>query len=174
VDTSANPQHLRDLVARHKVVFELRPAYEMVGGHRLQVGFDVEVCGTHSQGVLEGHEPQPMPGCERCVAVFRDLVEIAKTSLPPEDRPTGYYIEPFDYSLHYFTKRRPGANRDRPDVMLTIEVRHREGFDREVDPCESRCAQEITGNLRALGVQEGTWSDYRAQVFEHAHPAPGG
>jgi hypothetical protein len=167
-----DPWQLRELVMRHKVVYELRPAYAMVDEQRRQVGFDVEVCGTHGQGVLDGHEPQPAPGCERCVAVFHDLVDVAKAVLPPADRPTGYYIEPFDQSLHYFTKRRPAARRDRPDVMLTIEVRHREGFDREVDPCESRCVQEIVASLRALGAQEGTWSDYRAQLFNRDHPAP--
>ncbi len=166
--------HLRELVARHKVVYELHPAYAIVGDERRQVGFDVEISGTHGQGVLEGHEPQPAPGCERCLGVFRDLVQIARASLPPEDRPTGYYIEPFDHSLHYFKKRRPSANRDRPDVLLTIEVRHREGFDREVDPCEARCVQDIIASLRTLGAQEGTWNDYRAQLFDrdHAEPTP--
>lgn len=172
VDTSANLTHLRDLVAQHKVVYELRSAYAIVADKRRQVGFDVEICGTHSQGVLEGHEPQPAPGCERCLAVFHDLVEIAKASVPPEDRPTGYYIEPFDHALHYFNKRRPSASQDRPDVMLTVEVRHREGFDREVDPCESRCVQDIIASLRTLGAQEGSWNDYRAQLFNRDYPAP--
>lgn len=170
MNPSANTHLLRDTVAKHKVVFELRPAYAIVDGQRRQVGFDVELCGTHGQGVLDGSEPQPVPGCERCLAVFHDLVEIAKAVLPPSDRPTGYYVAPFDHSLHYFKKRRPSANRDRPDVMLTVEVRHREGFDRDIDPCESRCVQEIIAGLRALGVQEGTWNEYRAQIFDRDHP----
>src|SRR5262249_39247552 len=125
--TTSDRTRLRDLVFRHKVVFEIRP-----------------------------------PGCQRCVAVWDDLCEIATAVLPPEDRPTGYHVEPFDRSLHYFTKRRPSPTRDRPDVELNIEVRHREGFNREVDPCESRCVQEIIAELRDLGVQEGTWNEHRA------------
>lgn len=156
----------------HKVVFEARPVYAIDDDdRRIQIGFDIEICGTHGQGVLDGHEPQPAPGCERCVAVFQDLVDIARAVLPPEDRPTGYYVEPFDHSLHYFSKRKPAPNRERPDVQLNIEVRHREGFNREVDPCESRCVQEIIAGLRTLGAQEGTWNEYRAQLFDREHQA---
>jgi hypothetical protein len=156
-------------VFRHKVVFEIRPAYAIVEDRRRQIGFDVEIYGTHGQGVLDGHEPQPTPGCASCVAVWDDLHEIANAVRPPEDRETGYYVEPFDHALRYFTKRRPSANRDRPDVELNIEVRHREGFNREVDACESRCVQEIVAGLRDLGVQEGTWNEYRAQLFRRDH-----
>lgn len=163
-------KHLRDLVFEHQVVFEVRPAYGFDEGKRLQVGFDVELCGTHGQGVLDGREPQPIPGCDRCVRVWDHLDEIARNVLPPADRPTGYYVEPFDHSLRYFTKRRV-ARVDRPDVQLMIEIRHREGFNRDVDPCESRCLQDILASLRSLGAQEGTWNAYRARLFQRDHEA---
>ena len=151
-------------------MFEVRPAFVVTDGQRVQVGFDVEICGTHSQAVLEGRAPMPMPGCDRCLRVWEDLDELANAVLPPADRPTGYRIDPFDRSLRYFPKRRISADHDRPDVELTIEIRHREGFEREVDPCESRCLQEIIASLRSLGAQEGTWNELRARVFEHEHP----
>jgi hypothetical protein len=160
---------LRQLIAKHKVVFEIRPTYVIYEGERLQVGFDVELYGTHSQAVLEGREEQPIPGCERCEQVWKDLREIATAALPPDDRPTGYYVESFDHSLRYSPKRRARTGRDRPDVELLIEVRHREGFNRDVDPCESKCVQDIVAALRALGVQERTWNDYRSQQFLQDH-----
>src|SRR5262249_6566750 len=144
-------------------------AYSMDSGQRMQIGFDVELCGTHSQGVLDGHEPAPSPGCERCVRVWEHLNEIGRAVLPPEDRQSGYYIERFRPALSYYVKRRPRPNVDRPDVELVIEIRHREGFNREVDPCESRCLQDIVSSLRSLGVQEGTWNEYRAQLFRRDH-----
>lgn len=60
-------KHLRDLVFQHKVVFEIRPAYAVADDRRLQVGFDVEISGTHSQAVLEGHEPEPAPAAKQGV-----------------------------------------------------------------------------------------------------------
>jgi hypothetical protein len=164
-------KHLRDLVGEHKAVFEVRPAYSVYTGERMQVGFDVELCGTHSQAVLDGHESSPTPGCERCVRVWEDLREIASAALPAEDRPSGYYIEAFQPAISYYTKRRPRPTVDRPDIELVIEIRHRQGFNREVDPCESRCLQDILATLKSLGVQEGTWNEYRAAIFQREHQA---
>lgn len=158
-------RNLRSLVARHMVVFEARPAYQMVEGHRAAIGYDVELAGTHSEAVLHGEEPAPWPGCERCIAVFADLEQIANAVLPPSDRPSRYEVGRFRPSLSYDRKRQ-SPRVVRPDVILTIEIRHREGFLEPTDPCEDHCLSDITRALRSLGVQEGTWSSAKARYFE--------
>lgn len=135
------------------------------------------LAGTHSAAVLEGREPHPIPGCERCVAVYRDLDEIAEAVLPLGDRASRYEIRRFDSSLSYDPKRRPKPGIDRPDVRLTIEIRHREDYFAPIDPCEDRCEHEIIAGLRSLGVQEGTWSPataryFHQQLLERASPEP--
>jgi hypothetical protein len=171
--SDAGKRHLQALIFDHKVLFEVRPAYSVYSGERIQVGFDVQLSGTHSQGVLEGHEPQPTPGCERCVLVWEHLDEIAQAVLPPEGRPSGYEISSFRPAISYYSKRRPKPTIDRPDVELVIEIRHREDFNREVDACETKCLQEILSGLCALGVQEGTWNETRARLFLRDRPAEG-
>lgn len=165
---------LRTLVDRHLAVFEKRPAYQIgPDGKRDEIGYDVELAGTHSEAVLEGREAHPFPGCERCVAVYDDLSQIARAVLPPSDRPSRYEITRFRPGLSYDRKRRPKPTIDRPDVTLTIEIRHRADYFAPIDHCEDQCLHDIIAGLRSLGVQEGTWSPMRARFFheeleEHA------
>ncbi len=170
----ANP--LRELADRHMVVFEARPTYQLVDGERVENGYDVELAGTHSEAVLEGKEPHPTPGCERCRAVARDLEQIAAAVLPRGERASRYelHVEP---GLTYDPKRRPRPGVDRPDVTLTIEIRHAEKFFAPVDACEDLCLHDIVAGLRSLGVQEATWSPTRARHFrerlaEHQSGSP--
>jgi hypothetical protein len=169
-------RRLVDLVQGHKVVYEVHPALSVVTGQSVQVGFDIELYGTHGAAVLEGHEPAPSPGCERCVRVWHDLREVASSVLPPNDRASRYEIVSFDHSLHYDRKRKPTPTIDRPDVRLSIELRHRDVYNLPVDACESLCLDEITAALRSLGVQEKTWSEQRGRIFlgdfEETHRVP--
>jgi hypothetical protein len=158
-------RRLVELAQEHKAVYEVHPAVSVASGQSVQVGFDIELYGTHGAAVLEGHEPAPSPGCERCVRVWHDLRDVASAVLPPDDRASRYEIVSFDHSLHYDRKRKPRPTIDRPDVKLLIELRHRDVYNRPVDPCESLCLDEIKAALRSLGVQEQTWSDYRAALF---------
>lgn len=162
-------EHLRELAERHKVVFEVRPNY---AGKHVQIGFDIELYGTHSEAVLEHREPMPEPGCPRCQEVWNHLDELARAVLPPDDRESDYRVEYFNASLSFDKKRRVHANLDRPDVKLVIEVRHREGYNLPADACETRCVQDMIAALRHLGVQEGSWNEWKAQMFRRDH-APG-
>ena len=159
---------LYDLVERHEVVFEVHPENAIVNGNRLQIGFDVDLYGTHSEAIVEHREPMPVPGCSRCEEVWNDLQQIAASVLPPDDRESTYRIDSFDGTLSFDRKRRQGRF-DRPDIRLVIEVRHREEYLRPADACESRCVEDIVAALRRLGVQEGAWNRWKARIFRQEH-----
>jgi hypothetical protein len=163
-----DPTHLYDLVHEHQVVFELRPTNAIVHHERSQIGFDLELYGTHGASVLEHREPMPPPGCARCQSVWDDLHEIADAVLPPDDRQSTYRIEFYDGAVSFDRKRRTNGF-DRPDIQLVIEVRHREGYNLPVDAFETRCVQEMIAALRSLGVQECSWSEWKAKVFRSEH-----
>ena len=151
VDTSSSADEVRALVIRHRVVWELRPAYVMTDRGKVEIGFDVELYGTHTP------TSHPSPGCPECIAVWEAMRTVALAALPRDHRDSVYNIERFQPAFHYAPARQsPGAH-DRADVQLTISVRHREGFLDDVDPCEERCSREIVDNLRRLGVPEHVW-----------------
>jgi hypothetical protein len=118
----------------------VRPGEEAV---RIKNGFDLELYGTHDHG-----HSSLTPGCERCVATYGDLRQIAEWILPKEERPSVSEIESFDHSLHGERSAKP-----RFEVELKIAIRHRHGWDRPVDECEKRCLGEMEAKLREIGVR---------------------
>lgn len=151
-----DPNHLRELVTRHKVCWNLWPELLMVGGEKRQVGYELELAGTHKPGVTH-----PEPGCEHCQQVFMALREIAEYILPREERPSMYLIGPFDQAIHYW---RLHANR--PDVVLSVKIVHRYGCERPLDECEDRCLKEMETRLRDLGACRLQWSERHAKSGE--------
>jgi hypothetical protein len=143
---------LRDVIRRHKVVYEVHPALSVFTGQRTTVGYDVELRGTH-----ETQAGWVTAGCDACRAVWDDLRRVAEAVVPHEMRPAEYDVPAFDHSLHEV--------QGREDVQLIIEIRHREDYNRPLDECEERCVHEIVANLRAIGAQENQWSDSRAAGF---------
>ena len=140
-------QTLKELAQRYRVRWEVWPAYTMLNGRRLQIGFELELSGTHEPGVEHA-----TPGCEHCRRVFLGLIEIADWILPREKRPSRYDLEPYQRAIHYSQKRG-----NRPDVSLNIKILHREDGLRAVDACEERCLEEMQRRLRELGASEGRW-----------------
>ncbi len=145
--TEGNPL-LTELAKRYRLCWEVWPEYVYVGEERRQVGFQVELCGTHEPGV-----EHPEPGCPDCQRIFAALHEIAEWILPRERRPSTYKIGPYDQAIRYTRVRG-----NRPDVTLTIKIVHREGFERPVDACEVRCLKEMQERLKELGAQERQWT----------------
>lgn len=143
---------LKQLVVRHKVCWEVVPIWHVpLGGGKVKIGFEVDLFGTHD------HPKQsPLPGCQECHTVFSDLRRIANAVLPPSDRPSRSVIEPYEASIVLSPRRDM-----RKDVVLAIELVHRDRFDRDVDECETRCLRDIESALRALGVCPGIWSPMR-------------
>jgi len=141
---------LKQLVGRHKVCWEVVPIWHIPRpGERVKIGFEVDLFGTHD------HPKQPpIAGCAECHTVFSDLRRIANAVMPPNDRASRYVIEPYDVSISFSPRRHM-----RKDVLVAIDVVHRDHFDRDIDECEVRCLREIESALRALGVCPGSWPE---------------
>jgi hypothetical protein len=137
---------LRKAVQDYKVCWEVLPHTAFVDGHTRQIGFDLELTGTHLPGV------QAAAGCEQCRRVYSALKAIANHVLPKEQRPSRYEVSGFDNSIRYSP-----SHDNRPDVTLTITIGHRSGFG-GVDDCEVRCLGEMKTALGNLGAQSGNWS----------------
>jgi hypothetical protein len=144
---SAIPSRLKEFVERFEICWEALPDYYYVKKEKRQIGFTLELTGTHERGV-----EHPEPGCEHCRHVRVALQEIADWILPKEKRDSDYDIVPYDQSIHYTAVRK-----FRPDVSLRIGIRHRSGFDRELDECEVRCLGEMTQRLAKIGAHQGQW-----------------
>lgn len=145
------PQELCSLVERYRVCWEVWPESIWADGHRRQVGFQLELYGTHEPGV-----ERVSPGCPACQRLYAALRAIAEWILPKERRPSTYKIGPYDQALRYSP-----ARRNRPDVTVAIKIIHREGFESPVDACEVRCLTEMQERLRELGALERQWIQER-------------
>ncbi len=148
-------QTLRELVERFHICFEVLADNYFVNKELRQIGFTLELTGTHERGV-----EHPLPGCQHCHNVRIALHQIAKWIIPREPRDTDHDILPFDQSIHYDAQRK-----FRPEVSLRIWIRHRSGFDRPVDACEVRCLNEMKGRLKELGVRDTRWDQDKPKDF---------
>ena len=145
-----------DLVRQFRVCWEVCPEYAFVNQERRQVGFILELYGTHETWV-----EHPEAGCDECLRVFHALQTIAEDILPQEYRPSRSDLGIYDQAIHYDRKRA-----ERPDVVLPIKITHREGYDRPVDECENRCLKEMKQRLLELGAREGRWAPAAGTVRE--------
>ena len=142
----------QELVSRYRVCWDVWPEETMVDGKRQQIGFELELSGTHPPEVKNA-----TPGCQYCHEVFSALRQIAEHILPSKsDRPSEYVISTYDPSIRYSRSR--GS---RPDISLTIKIVHRRGLG-PVDECEQRCLKVMEEGLADLGASKGTWQARRA------------
>ncbi len=141
------PQKLKEFVQRFRICWEALPDHYYVKKEKRQIGFTLELTGTHESGV-----EHPKPGCPHCQHVWLALWEIANWILPKEIRDSDYDISVYNQGIQYTSVRK-----FRPDVSLRIGIRHRCGFDREVDACEVRCLNEMTGRLTEIGARKAQW-----------------
>lgn len=146
--TSQLADSLTEFVRQYQVCWEVWPELLFVNHKQQQIGFQLELSGTHD---FAGHHGGYCPGCK---LVFQALHGIVDYILPPEGRPSRYEVGPYEQALRYSPMRG-----NRPDVMLTVRVLHREGFDLPVDACEVRCLEEMKSRLKQLGACQGRWSN---------------
>src|SRR5262245_5936777 len=140
-----SPEQLRAIIQKHLVCFQIWPEQLIVQGQRVQVGFQLELCGIHESGA----DPKG-PGCDNCYRVYEDLRRIAEWVKPQEGRPSRYEIEPFDHALHVI-----GKSNSRFEVILTMKILHRQGIDEPLDKCQELCLKEIRHKLAELQIREG-------------------
>lgn len=113
----------------------------------MAIGYELDLIGTHD------HPQHPVtPGCDECTPVWRALLAIATAILPPNDRESRCAIEPFTAAISFSPRRKM-----RKDVLLTIDIMHRDRFDCPVDECEARCLREMKKKLTELGARPDHW-----------------
>jgi hypothetical protein len=134
---------LKQIIDKHTVRYEVWPHYEMAGGNRVIVGFDLELYGTQDHG-----KTLLSPGCLLCRETYDDLRRLAEWILPEEPGSSEFEIPPFDDSLHE-------SPRGKFEVVVPIRIEHRHGFFDPVDSCEQKCLQEMQKKLAVLGISGG-------------------
>lgn len=151
--TPITPEYVKSLIEKHRVCYEVWREYAMVGEKRIQIGYDLQLCGVNKHdGDNHGGQP-PVPGCAHCRRTFNDLRLIAEWIVPKDERKTIFKIQPFDRSLHVAPRQR----RSRNEVVLTIELLHRHDINSPADDCEDKCLKEMKTKLAELEVLEGRW-----------------
>lgn len=151
IATEHAPSVLRELVERFRVCWEVWPEYHMVGREKRQIGFALELYGTHEDGAEHTES-----GCPECQRVLAALHVIAGWIVPKEIRPSYYPLEPYREAISCSP-----ARGNRPDITLTVKIIHREGYERPVDACEVRCLKEMKQGLRELGTCERQWTSHK-------------
>jgi hypothetical protein len=144
----AQLEQFKQLVKKYRICWEVWPEYLMVAGNKRQVGFELVLAGAHEEGT------HPTPGCPKCLDLFQHLKEIASWLLPDVERQSMYEIETYDSSIHRAVKRRL-----RPEVMLSLKILHRQGYDQPVDACEVDCLNEMQDKLKNIGAQRDVWQE---------------
>jgi hypothetical protein len=147
---SVTAEEIKNLIEKHRVCFESWYEYAMVGGVRSHTGYALRLSGINNHETGE----HGVPGCTYCRQTYSDLCSVAKWILPPDDRASQYRIEPFDSSFHIAKTRG-----HREEVVVTIQVLHRDDPDRPADECEMRCLGEMRQKLKEFGVMEGRVND---------------
>lgn len=61
-------------------------------------------------------------------------------------------MEPFETAIHFSPRRKM-----RKDVILVIDIMHRDRFDLPIDECEMRCLREMREKLKELGARPDQW-----------------
>lgn len=133
-------QELRDRVRRHNIHWQAWPEFHVCGTERKQVGFRLDLLGTHDRP-----STRPIPGCPESWKVYTSLRDLARWVLP-EEQGGDLQVIVDDASLV-----RQG---DRRDIMVTIKIGHRSGNDQPVDEQEASCLAAIEERLIALGAPQ--------------------
>lgn len=144
-------ERLREIAGKHQTCYEVWPEWSTKDGRKIQIGFELQLCGVNEHAVQ--NEKHPVPGCPQCFHTYSELREIAEWILPLEERPSRYDIQTFDHALH----QAPSKRQRRSEVVVTVVIMHRSDFNRPVNDCESRCLREMREKLSWLGIREDIW-----------------
>jgi hypothetical protein len=142
-------EELQVLVNNHRVCWEVLPEQIPVKEDKpLSVGFNLMLYGTHLK------EDHPVPGCDKCKLIHKDLHQIALWIIPEEKRSSRYEISIYQSTIGYSRERG-----NRPDVELRIKILHRFNFNQPIDECEVQCLNEMKKRLSVLGAHERQWNN---------------
>jgi hypothetical protein len=132
---------------RFRVCWEAWPEFVVVDGRKQQIGFELELSGTHA---VEAEHVKP--GCVYCLEVFVALLDIADAAVPDGMRAIGFEFRPYEKILRY-----SAARGFRPDVALSVKILHGDGRYSPVDEEQERCLRQIQQSLEMIGVHHRSW-----------------
>ena len=139
---------LRELVQRHQVCFESYPIWHIKGnGARVAIGYELDLAGIEDfsgRARNNGHDDW--------TTVYGALLTIANEILSLADPESRCVIEPLEAAIHFSPRRKM-----RRDIVLAIDITHRDPFDAPASECEMRCLREFTGRLKSLGARPDRW-----------------
>ena len=140
---TADP-HLAERVRVYKVCCKVWPEYVVFEGGLRQVGFELELLGSHSADA--GHLD---PSCPLCRRVRSTLLAVAVDFVPSSIKSVRCEIDTHSDSITYD----PGLG-NRPFVTVSIRILHERNFDQPVDASETTCLKRIKEHLAKFGVRE--------------------
>ncbi len=140
--------YLKKLVNKRRVCWDVWPLFYLgKDGVKLQIGFDLEVIGTHSDD-----QQTSEPGSQESAEILQDLKKVAEFIVPQEKQLCRSEIQVHDNLIQFSPLRK-----FRDDFTVGIKITHRSGYDRPVDACEIDCLKQIEDRLEELGAQKGHW-----------------
>jgi hypothetical protein len=89
--TTAPFEHLRDLVKKHQVCYEIWPLSK-----KGQKGFELLLCGVNGHPVSDLESSHPVASCEYCARTYGELKKIGEWVLHLRKPPLGHQIHSFD------------------------------------------------------------------------------
>jgi len=106
--------HLRLIVRRHQVCYEVWPVWSVSEGVRTQKSFELLLCGVNGDIICEGGGLHAVPCCQPCA----ELRKVAEWILHLKKPPSGYEIHSFDFALHMA----PPHRHHRSEIVITTAI----------------------------------------------------
>jgi hypothetical protein len=136
---------LQEAVKRFEVCWEATPEFAGVNHDRNQVGFVVELYGTHDR-----RDVVPTAGCKHCIPVLQALLDIADYAVPETWRDALDSVRA--HSGLEYARERGG----RPDVVVAITLIPRLEGRPDVEAI-GPCLSGVTERLSSVGACERSW-----------------
>lgn len=149
-------EELKDAVNRFQVCWESFPELSVTNHERRQVGFVVELYGTHNLSNVV-----PTAGCKHCIPVMQALLAIADFAVPDAWRENLDVLRA-QSGIEYANER--GG---RPDIVVAITMIPRHPGESDGDAA-TRCLADIRARLQQLGVCERSWRNTRRPAIDSA------
>ena len=138
------PLCLRDLAGMFCISFRLRPTYVSLASDGPEIGFELELIGTHQKVGRHVHG-----GCAQCLRVLLVLLELADRSLPEEGTPA----RPISRRCEKLIRYGPSAG-DWPDVVLRMTVIREASLEDVAGDRLLQLTEDIRTVLQGLGCRE--------------------
>ncbi len=140
-EDSRQEEELRERVRRHRICWYTRPEHQVREAKRRQVGFRLGLLGSQ-----DWPGTHPITSSAEFWNLYRGLHELARWLLPQVNDEGDLQISVFDASLT--------STGHRQDVIVTIKIIHRQGFDHPVEAGELRYLADMEEKLLRLGVPQ--------------------